>query len=126
MKTEKELELELEVAREKDIETFSKAPLGMSYEEFEEWMEPTSSELSRISRELRMVKTPTFKFLPDYGEILTLKDFVDNVNGGGFIDYDGFGYYCRDGMISNIEIYPTDIKHNMVRTDFDKIIWFNR
>lgn len=126
MKTEKELELELEIAREKDSDAFNDAPPGMDFKEFQEWMKPTSLELSRISRELRMIKTPTFDFIPDYGQVMTLKDFVNNVNDGGFIDYDGYGKYCRDGMMSNIEIYPGDIKHNKIRTDFDKIIWFNR
>jgi hypothetical protein len=126
MKTEKELEIELEIARNKDTEAFRNAPIGMDYKGFEEWMEPTSSELSRVSRELRLVKTPNFNYIPDYGQIMTLSDFIKNVKSGGFIDYDGYGNYCRDGMMSNIEIFPSDVKHDKVRTDFDTIIWFNR
>jgi hypothetical protein len=126
MKTEKELEIELEVAREKDNTAFHNAPLGMDFKQFEEWMKPTSLELSRISRELRMIKTPKFDFIPDYGDVMLLSEFVDNVKGGGFIDYDGFGKYCRGDMMSDIEIYPSDVKHNKIRTDFDKIVWFNR
>jgi hypothetical protein len=64
--------------------------------------------------------------LPDYGDVMTLEHFIENVKDGGFIDYDGFGNYVKDGKMSNIEIYPSDVKHNMIRKDFDTIIWFNR
>lgn len=67
-----------------------------------------------------------FDEMPTYGDVMLLSDFIDNVKGGGFIDYDGFGNYCRDNKMSNIEIYPSDVKRESIRTDFDTIIWFNR
>jgi len=64
--------------------------------------------------------------LPTYGDVMPLTEFIENVECGGFIDYDGSGNYVKDGKMSNITIYPSDVKHNMVRKDFDTIIWFNR
>ncbi len=126
MKTEQELQNDLEDAYEKENIAFQKAPPNMDFRQFEEYMKPTSSKVSRISKELRMIKTPTYSELPDYGDIMSLEDFIETVNDGGFIDYDGFGKYVKDGKKSDIDIYPSDVKRNKVRKDFDTIIWFNR
>jgi hypothetical protein len=47
-------------------------------------------------------------------------------NYGGFIDYDGIGNYATNTQMSNIEIYPSDIKSGTYRKDFTHIVWFNR
>jgi hypothetical protein len=43
----------------------------------------------------------------------------------GFIDDDGSGNYMKDGLVSDISIYPSDIESGLIK-DFDSIIWFNR
>ena len=73
-----------------------------------------------------MEKEPVFDELSDYGDVMPLTAFIECVKDGGFIDYDGFGYYVRDGKESDIMIHPSDIKRGNVRKDFDTIIWFNR
>jgi len=57
---------------------------------------------------------------------MTLETFIANVNCGGFIDYDGIGNYATNTQMSNIEIYPSDIKSGTYRKDFTHIVWFNR
>jgi hypothetical protein len=57
---------------------------------------------------------------------MTLKEFVSTCKCGGFIDYDGSGNYIKDGKMSDIDIFPSDVKTNLYRHDFDQIIWFNR
>jgi len=57
---------------------------------------------------------------------MPLDKFIDFVKEGGFIDYDGFGNYVKNNEISDIEIYPSDLKYHSIRKDFDTIIWFNR
>ena len=64
--------------------------------------------------------------IPDYGDVMPLKEFIECCKSGGFIDYDGSGSYVKDGKESNISIYPSDVKFNSIRTDFDTIIWYNR
>lgn len=97
-----------------------------SYENYQVHMKPAWDKQAKLVREKRLIMTPEFKDLPDYGDVMSLKDFIDCVNSGGFIDYDGSGNYVRDNKISDIDIYPSDVKHNSVRKDFDTIIWFNR
>jgi len=79
-------------------------------------------KLKELEKEERLLRPLEFDNLPTYGHIMSLTDFVD----AEFIDYDGFGKYVKDNKMSNIEIYPSDIKNNLLRTDFDTIIWFNR
>lgn len=125
-KTEEELEKELDIAYDESQEAFENAPSGMDFEEFNDYMRPFNRKVGEISRSLRMIKVPTFSEIPEYGDVMPLEHFKDNVESGGFIDYDGFGHYVKDGKESDIEIYPSDFKYNSVRKDFDTIIWFNR
>jgi hypothetical protein len=121
-----ELEKQLEIANQEYDEVYDNLPEGLNYFEFQERLKPMSNKISEISRKIRMIKEPEFSDLPDYGHIMTLKDFISNVNGGGFIDYDGSGNYVRGDKMSNITIRPSDVEHKSVRKDFDTIIWFNR
>ena len=83
-------------------------------------------ELNKIERKIRLIRPYELSELPKYGDLMPLEDFISCVKMGGFIDYDGFGNYVKDGMISDIEIIPSDVLNNSVRTDFNEIIWFNR
>ena len=97
-----------------------------SFERYRAHMKPATEKIARLGREKRMLMTPEFEELSDYGDVMSLEHFLDCVKGGGFIDYDGFGKYVRDGRESNIEIYPSDIQYGSIRDDFDTIIWFNK
>ena len=126
-KTEAELKIALELADKEYSERYKNIPLNLSIPDFQEYMREASENYASISRLYRLVKTPTYKEeLPNYGDVMTLKEFVANCKCGGFIDYDGSGNYMKDGKISNITILPSDVKYGMVRKDFDQIIWFNR
>ena len=117
---------ELEKARDATQEAFDNAPSNLSYDVFMLYMEETNKIVAEASRKYRMVKTPIFSELPDYGDVMSLEDFIDNVNCGGFIDYDGSGNYVKDGKESDITIKPSDVKRGTIRTDFDTIVWYNR
>ena len=84
------IEKELEQAHDEYDEHFRKAPRDpiMNFQELDEYMKPYSEKCSRLSRELRMKMEPEFEEIPDYGDVFTLEDFLDNVKCGGFIDYD--------------------------------------
>lgn len=97
-----------------------------SFDEYECMRQPEASMVDKLSTEKRMIMPFELKDIPDYGDVMTLTDFIANVKCGGFIDYDGSGNYIKDGKMTNISIYPSDIKKNAVRREFDTIIWFNR
>lgn len=82
-------------------------------------------ERVNLWRQVRLNKTPQFRPIADYGDRMPIEEFISCVNTGGFIDYDGFGHYVRDDQESDIDVYPSDVKHGL-RTDFTEIIWFNR
>ena len=53
-----------------------------------------------------------------YAKIIAVK--------GDITDDDGYGKYASEKAVSNIEIYPSDILANKVRTDFSHIAWYNK
>jgi hypothetical protein len=126
MKKIEELEKELEVARTEYNEVFEGLPEELNYKEFQEHLNPISNKIDEISRKLRLIREPQYSVLPSYGNVMALKNFVKNVKSGGFIDYDGSGNYVKGDKMSDITIYPSDVKNKSIRKDFDTIIWFNR
>lgn len=126
MNEEKRLLKKLEDARNLNQKVFDKCPHGLSYDRFMAYMEESNKKVSKASRKYRMIKKPTYSELPDFGDVMSLEDFIDNVKSGGFIDYDGSGNYVKDGMESDITIYPSDYDFGAIRTDFDTIIWYNK
>lgn len=117
---------ELKEAREKNRQRFNNAPLNMDFNEFNSYMKETGEVLEEASRKYRMVQTPTYDEISEYGDLMSLSSFIEATKDGFFTDYDGSGNYIKDGKMSNISIYPSDIKYNAIRKDFTKIIWFNR
>ncbi len=95
-------------------------------EKRQEACQPHLSNLIKLQREERFTKPYTLTELPKYGDVMSLDDFVENCECGGFINYDGYGRYVKNGKETNIEIYPSDVENKLIRTEFDTIIWFNR
>ena len=81
--------------------------------------------IQKLSKEYRLIKPYELKELSG-GDVMSLQHFIDCCESGGFIDYDGYGYYVKDGKESDIYIYPSDVKAGKVRKDFDTVVWFNR
>lgn len=57
---------------------------------------------------------------------MPIEEFIEYCNDGVFIDYDGYGKYVIENKMSDITIYPSDVKMNKVRKDFTHVMWFNR
>ena len=127
-----EIEVQLEAVRKEICEKEQNDPYlhtdpATSWTNFCKYMKPEWDRQAKLDREKRLLMTPEFeRDVPDYGDVMSLKDFIECCKDGGFIDYDGSGTYAKDGKLSNISIFPSDVKHNSVRKDFDTIIWFNR
>ena len=98
--------------------------------EFDEMIEKTKSlrlKINEISREMRLLQSPTLEFGKEWkGDLMTLEEFIEECNNGILIDYDGFGYYATETGKSDIKIYPSDISMNKYRKDFSHVIWFNK
>jgi hypothetical protein len=117
-----EIESLLKIKEEKDkVWDYSK-PI----QEYWEYVRTENELAANLNREKRMIMPYVLSDLPDYGQVMTLRQFIGSVKSGGFIDYDGSGNYVKDGKMTNIDIYPSDVKHNSIRKEFTKIIWFNR
>jgi hypothetical protein len=121
-----EIENKLEIANSEYDEVFENLPLDLSYSAFVKILDPYSKKIQKLSREKRLLMIPEFEDVPNYGDMMTLNEFIKNCKSGGFIDSDGYGNYIRDDKMSDINIYPSDIRENKYRTDFTHIVWFNK
>lgn len=123
-----EIEVEMEnlkqILKDKEDEFFKESK--SSYAFYEKLRYPYTKPLANLNAEKRQIMPYKLSEISDYGDVMSLKEFVDCVKDGGFIDYDGYGYYVKDNKESNVMIIPSDIEKKRVRKDFDKIIWFNR
>jgi hypothetical protein len=115
---------------EENSEKLKSMPMSMAYDKYlserDQDIQVELTELKELRMHVRMTKVPVFTKIPDYGTLMPLDEFIDNVKSGGFIDYDGYGCYVNGDLMTDIEIYPSDIEKNKIRNEFDKIIWFNR
>lgn len=81
-----------------------------------------------------------FADVPDYGDVMTYEEFMEDVECGGIIDYDGEGAFVfKDKIATNTgtNVYDKtmyfvdklfvqfDVLHNLFGDDM-KICWFNR
>lgn len=64
--------------------------------------------------------------IPDYGDLMTIQEFISCVQSGGFIDYDGFGNYSDGVIMYDDELRPSDITKRNCLKNYSHIVWFNR
>jgi hypothetical protein len=62
----------------------------------------------------------------DYGDLISLDDFIACCESGGFIDYDGYGYYATSTIQSDIVVHPSDILKRKINENFTHVMWYNR
>jgi len=96
------------------------------YSEYEAYLNPEWNRMNKLDAEKRMTMPYKLQDIPKYGDRMTLKDFIECVNDGGFIDFDGSGNYVIDDKMTDIDIYPSDVKRKAIRNEFTEIIWFNK
>lgn len=125
----KEIERQLNVARDEYDKAFSKLPMDINYsfKQLEEDLKPYTEKVSQLSKLYRLhCPIGELSEIPDYGDVMKMEDFVESCKNGWFIDYDGYGNYIQDDKMTDIVILPSDIKSGVFRRNFEKIIWFNR
>lgn len=131
LKTYKRLEKELELAcNEADGKLNKIFSLRKDIEgSYREWYEsPEYLKFKEINRVITLIKIPImYPIKPDSeGVLVPIDEFVESVKEGMIQDYDGVGSYANEKEVSNIPIYPSDIKAGIYRYDFTHIMWFNR
>lgn len=65
------------------------------------------------------------------GDFISIGDFIEDCKHACFIDYDGFGYLCKDGLKTEERIIPSDIRFKykfpyIELFEYDGVLWYNR
>ena len=87
---------------------------------------PKTRELIELDREYRLVKDYNLYPIDDCGNLIPIKEFVEDCKHGFFSDYDGSGVYATAQEQSTIDIKPSDILANKYRKDFTHVMWYNK
>lgn len=67
--------------------------------------------------------------IDDTDDHYSIEEFYVAVENGHFIDYDGVGYFTRDGFRTNIQAIPSLLLFDTVdqlKSVFDGVIWYNK
>lgn len=64
--------------------------------------------------------------IPEYGQHMTLAEFVGYVEARYLIDDDGFGHYATENQMSQHVLTPSDVEHGNVDHSFSHVVWFNK
>ena len=61
------------------------------------------------------------KQIDKHDDVFALADFIDNVNMGYIGNFDGSGYWCKDGLYSrDDEVFSSEPE------DATHVVWFNK
>ncbi len=126
METLEQLETQMEKAMAEHDKVFDSLPSGLDYHEFQSRLAPTEGKVAELSRKIRLIQSYTLEDLDEHNDVMTLQEFIECCKCGGFIDYDGHGYYVKGDKRTNIQICPSDVAHESIRREFDKVVWFNK
>jgi len=77
----------------------------------------------------------TLEPLPDYGDHMTLEEFIDSCEGNCFIDDDGSGCFATATHMTNVRVSPSQVvgggmdavrKHTRYDPEWTHVVWFNK
>lgn len=73
------------------------------------------------------IKVNIDKTNPEWSDdVLTVEEFMDCVNCGGFIDYDGCGYPAKDNYYDRDLVIKPSNANKTIPIDATHIVWINR
>jgi hypothetical protein len=67
-----------------------------------------------------------FNPISEHGDFMTLKKWLSDVESGLFIDDDGWGCLATSYEVSNINIYPSQVKYFKFPEWATHIEWYNK
>ena len=96
----------------------------------QELIDSFKEEAAALDKDLASVKAVIFKPLkdPEGCSVYTLPNWLEAVNLGMFIDYDGFGYYATEKEESSIMVIPSDVISSSFKSPdwATHVVWYNR
>jgi hypothetical protein len=65
---------------------------------------------------------------PDYGDLFTMEEFIDDCDSGCMTDYDGTGRLATAQQVSNVYVSPSDFEYEGVKAPewATHVMWFNK
>lgn len=115
---------ELREQAEKKVESLDIDILG-----YVEWSKEWDKAYVPYRRELRKDKLKrefVLSEISEHADHMTMEEFIDYCECGGFIDSDGQGNYATKDQESDISIKPSDITSGVYRKDFTHVCWYNK
>lgn len=67
-----------------------------------------------------------FEDIPDYADMMPIKEWMECCECGGFIDYDGHGELATATQVSNIIIQPSERESMEIPEWATHVAWYNR
>ncbi len=95
------------------------------YNNFLTTITPVIKNIDEIEHQMSLISDVNWADIPKHSDVMTLKTFIDFVNENIFVDLDGYGYYSDGNKMTNLIVYPSDIKKSRTRNEFTHIVWFN-
>lgn len=122
-----EIESKIRVINKKYDEWLNGETPG-DYDEFVRQSEKILEPIEELKYQLLLIKPANLTPLDNIGDLFTMEDFINNVNSGGFIDYDGFGHYATKTHQSDQIIKPSHISSGryLKNPQFTHVMWYNR
>jgi hypothetical protein len=77
-------------------------------------------------KQIKLKQPVNFEKIPDYGYKMTLKEFIEDVDYGTFVDYDGHGYYATETEMTDIVVFPSMIINKNIDERWSHVVWFNK
>jgi hypothetical protein len=79
-----------------------------------------------------VIEKPTYN-VPDFGDLITVEDWLECVEQGGFIDYDGNGDLLEkvgdDFYLIKADILPSMVTRGTLKDQLGEathVMWFNK
>jgi hypothetical protein len=64
--------------------------------------------------------------IPEYGELMTMAEFISQCCIGAYIDYDGSGKYSDGKYMTDKDVVPSDLPAGKLDTSYSHVVWFNK
>lgn len=74
------------------------------------------------------MRKPRLELVANPDDLMTWEEFMDCVESGFFIDYDGHGELATSDSVSDVRVYPSEAgRPDYKRPDWaTHVVWYNR
>ena len=118
------------IIEKKNCEFIKKVPIGKIDNGFEMFFLNTikeREELQTLCVEYIKIAPYNLSDLDDYGDHMSIRDFIKYCDEGVFIDSDGHGHLCVGNKKTDLVILPSYVfQENFDCSRFDGVIWYNK